>query len=144
MGLMLIKRVAKQGLNRFIPEGTLLRRWLRRTKHTLRYTRFPSPSIIVSRWWKRVGRLPDVYTRDAVSQFLSECGLPPFSATPADAEQDDLAAARFLLALLRDSPGLRRHFPRALSDGTKGSFCQWLCHEGVSQWRLSSQAVEHI
>jgi glycosyltransferase involved in cell wall biosynthesis len=144
MGLILIKKLAKEGLNRFFPEGTRVRRWLRRTKHTLRYSRFPSPSLVVSRWRKRVGGPPDIYTPGALSEFLAECGLPCISASPADAERDELGAARFVLALLRESAHLRRQFPRALGDGTTGSFCQWLCQEGAAQWRLTSRAVEHI
>src|SRR5207247_1007458 len=60
------------------------------------------------------------------------------------AETGVQGAARFVLALLRERPELRRRFPHALRDGPDGSYCRWLCAHGTELFGLSAAAVAHI
>ena len=60
------------------------------------------------------------------------------------AEASEAHAAAFLLGLLRARPQLRRRFPRALSDGERGSFAQWVQRSGAKELGLSEVALKKI
>jgi glycosyltransferase involved in cell wall biosynthesis len=55
----------------------------------------------------------------------------------ADAEETIEGAARLALGLLRSKPRLRRKFPRAISAGASGEYCDWLCNGGGTKLGLS-------
>ena len=58
--------------------------------------------------------------------------------------QDEWAAARWILDMLRNCPDLRRRFPRALSDGAEGAFATWITCEGGRDLHLTGEALLHI
>lgn len=62
----------------------------------------------------------------ALNERLSGWGLQPLSKDPHLASRDTAAAARYVLALLADSPRLWRRFPAALSEGADGRFARWI------------------
>lgn len=62
----------------------------------------------------------------------------------ATAIDDQNAAARFLITLLRGRADLRRRFPDALSAGPDGVFAAWLVGEGARELDLSDKARRHI
>ncbi len=72
-------------------------------------------------------------------------GLECAPVTPERIAADVDSAARFIVHLLRADTDLRRSFPNALSAGSEGDFCRWLCSpEGQSRYGLSSAAVTRI
>jgi glycosyltransferase involved in cell wall biosynthesis len=76
--------------------------------------------------------------------FCAECKLTLPEASVADAETSEAGAARFVLALLRESRWLRWRFPAALSSGEKSQFCRWLCRRGARKFNLSEPALKKI
>jgi glycosyltransferase involved in cell wall biosynthesis len=76
--------------------------------------------------------------------FCAECRLTLPEASAAEAATSEAGAARFVLALLRESRWLRWRFPTALSSGEKGKFCRWLCRRGARKFNLSEQALKKI
>lgn len=76
--------------------------------------------------------------------FCAECKLTLPEASAVEAEASGAGAARFILALLRESRWRRRRFPKALSAGEKGKFCRWLCRRGARKFNLSEQALKKI
>ena len=73
--------------------------------------------------------------------FCAECKLTLPKSLPAEAETSEAGAARFVLALLRESRWLRWRFPAALSSGAQSKFCRWLCRHGARKFNLSEQDV---
>lgn len=63
---------------------------------------------------------------------------------PAGKIDSTLAAARFVIDLLRRRPDLRKRFPRALSDGVKGEFMRWLSAEGLVNFGFAAESAAHI
>ncbi|MGH7042839.1 MAG: hypothetical protein ACREFY_11995, partial [Acetobacteraceae bacterium] len=61
------------------------------------------------------------------------------SQTPHDIG-DQWGAARYCIDLLLREPGLRRRFPRALSDGGDGAFARWLIDGGDGSPPLGADA----
>ncbi|HXM32404.1 MAG TPA: glycosyltransferase [Chthoniobacterales bacterium] len=76
--------------------------------------------------------------------FCAECKLTLPDAVAAEAETSEAGAARFILALLRESRWLRWRFPTALSSGEKSKFFRWLCGRGARKFNLSKQAIKKI
>ena len=81
---------------------------------------------------------------EAFPAFCAECKLTLPEAVAADAETSEAGAARFVLALLRESRWLRWRFPTALSSGEKSKFFRWLCGRGAKKFNLSEQALKKI
>ena len=63
---------------------------------------------------------------------------------PKQAEASEAYAAAFLLGLLRANLQFRRRFPRALSEGERGSFAQWIHRCGAKEFGLSDVALKKI
>src|ERR1700730_10871453 len=76
--------------------------------------------------------------------FCAECKRTLQEAVAAEAETSEAGAARFVLALLRESRWLRWRFPTALSSGEKSKFFRWLCGRGAKKFNLSEQALKKI
>lgn len=68
----------------------------------------------------------------------------PLSPEPRQAETSVAGATRFVLGLLATQPRLRKQFPRALSDGPTGAFCEWLATVGAARLGLTHAAAGHI
>jgi glycosyltransferase involved in cell wall biosynthesis len=64
------------------------------------------------------------------------------SPLPENAEASEAAAAAFVVGLLRGNPQLRRRFPRALSEGQRGGFAQWIQRNGSQEFGLSETALK--
>jgi GT2 family glycosyltransferase/glycosyltransferase involved in cell wall biosynthesis len=78
----------------------------------------------------------------ALGRHANHFALPEYS--PEEVATCDRAATCFIIKVLRDSPELRKQFPRALSEGEKGGYCRWLCATAEAQFGLSGSAVERI
>ncbi len=91
---------------------------------------------------QRLDPFNDVEIRKFLGPLAEQFEFPDWS--PTMAAFDDLSAARLILYVIRSSADLRHRFPRALSDGTEGSFCKWICEQAVSHWRLAPSAVARI
>ena len=76
--------------------------------------------------------------------FSAECKLALPKGSAAEAETSEAGAARFVLALLRESRWVRWRFPTALSSGEQSRFCRWLCRRGARKFNLSEQALKKI
>jgi len=76
--------------------------------------------------------------------FCAECNLILPEASAVDAEMSEAGAARFVLALLRQSRWLRWRFPKALSSCEESKFLQWLCRRGARKSNLSEPALKKI
>jgi GT2 family glycosyltransferase len=63
---------------------------------------------------------------------------------PNESVRSEWDAARLALDLLRRSPMLRDLFPKALSEGTDGGYCRWLCAEALDLFGLQPTAGAHI
>jgi hypothetical protein len=61
-----------------------------------------------------------------------------------DVGRDIESATWFVIDLLRRDESLSRRFPLALSEGTEGDFCNWLCSEGIVRYGLPSVAARTI
>lgn len=57
---------------------------------------------------------------------------------------DALWAARLLIDLLRRRPDLRTRFPKALSEGSRGKFAEWLKLEGIARFGLPEGSAKAI
>jgi glycosyltransferase involved in cell wall biosynthesis len=86
----------------------------------------------------------DVYNRRALTACLGTIGAISLAWSPRDAEVGDLGAARFALGLLRENRALRRRFPRGIREGGGGSYCHWLCTQGLVRYGLSAPAGRHL
>lgn len=86
----------------------------------------------------------DVYDRKAFGEFLTSCEAPALTWSPDGVAECDWQAARMCLALLQEEPKLRGQFPRALSDGPEGAYCQWLCTSAAASIGLSDKAIARI
>ncbi len=72
-------------------------------------------------------------------------GLGSGQWPPAKVGADPEMAASFVLHLLRTDQSLRTAFPRALSEGPEGAFCQWLCSlEALTRYDLPATAQSTI
>jgi glycosyltransferase involved in cell wall biosynthesis len=76
--------------------------------------------------------------------FCAELNLRLPEASASDADASEAGAARFVLALLRESRWLRWRFPKPLSSGEKSKFCRWLCRRGARKFNLSAPALKKI
>jgi glycosyltransferase involved in cell wall biosynthesis len=130
-----IRAARRWVLSHLAPEGSSRRRCLRRGKQLLWAP--PSPEA-------KASRPLNVHHARQLNRFLADCGAPPLTWAPQDAEAGELGAARFALGLLQARPSLRRRFPRALGDGPDGGYCRWLCSEGARAFGLSPAAVTHL
>jgi glycosyltransferase involved in cell wall biosynthesis len=86
----------------------------------------------------------DVYRRRALHFPSDESGPNLNVWSPADAEGSVDGAARLASGMLRNSRGLRRRFPNAISEGEEGAYCEWLCTNAAVKLALSHRAVENI
>ena len=85
----------------------------------------------------------DASVRDVAGRWST--GLGPGQWSPAKVGADPETAAGFILHLLRTDPSLRTTFPRALSEGPEGAFCQWLCSpEALTRYGLPATAQTTI
>jgi GT2 family glycosyltransferase/glycosyltransferase involved in cell wall biosynthesis len=85
----------------------------------------------------------DASVRDVAGRWSA--GLGPAHWSPAKVGADPVMAASFVLHLLRTDPSLRTGFPRALSEGPEGAFCQWLCSpEALTRYGLPVTAQNTI
>ena len=85
----------------------------------------------------------DASVRDVAGRWST--GLGPGQWSPAKVGADPETAASFVLHLLRTDPSLRTAFPRALSEGPEGAFCQWLCSpEALTRYDLPATAQTTI
>jgi glycosyltransferase involved in cell wall biosynthesis len=135
MGGGVLSRARGWLLRHAAPEETYRRRLLRAGKRLLRAgqgrpDRPPRPC-----------RPVDVYDARALRAFFGTAALR-WSA--CDAEADVPGAVRLALGLLRERPGLRRLFPRAVSAGAAGEYCRWLCSDGARECGLGPAAVAHL
>ena len=75
----------------------------------------------------------DLYDDAAVQDVAGRWspGHGPRQWSPAKVGADPETAASFILHLLRSDKSLRTSYPRALSEGPEGAFCQWLCSQEV-------------
>lgn len=71
-------------------------------------------------------------------------GLSPGDCRVEDAELSEAHAARFIFALLRQKPRLRRRFRRPLGESETGAFCRWLANRGSSEFTFSPVALKKI
>jgi glycosyltransferase involved in cell wall biosynthesis len=120
------------------PEGTRRRRFFQEGKQALR-------NIVQQR--RHPGLAPpelSVYDAKSFAAFLRHCGAPRLKWSVRGAARSELKAARLALGLLQTEPSLRQQFPNALSAGTGGAYCQWLCSEGARKLKLSPGAVKNI
>ncbi|MDP9004276.1 MAG: glycosyltransferase [Verrucomicrobiota bacterium] len=81
---------------------------------------------------------------DSFPALCAEHDLALPEVTAAEAEISEAFAARFTLGILRRSRWLRWRFPFALSAGSDGPFCKWLCGSGARKFGLSGRAVKKI
>jgi glycosyltransferase involved in cell wall biosynthesis len=126
------------------PEGSALRLALRRAKAALE-ARLPRRLRFAPLFQPPPAMRPlNIFDREAMRTFTRGTRANLIDWSPQDAETGELGAARFVLGLLRDRPDLRRQFPLAIRDGASGTFCRWLCTEGVEELALSRPAVENI
>ena len=93
-------------------------------------------SFVPVRWFH------DQDVREAADARAQTFLLPIFN--PEAVARDWWEAVRFVLYVLRSSEGIRRRFPRALSEGADGAFCEWLCGEGLREYRLPPEAAPQI
>jgi len=85
----------------------------------------------------------DATVRDVAGRWST--GLGPGQWQPAQLGADPEAAASFIVHLLRSDPALRTSFPKALSEGPEGAFCQWLCApETLTRYGLPATAQKTI
>ena len=85
----------------------------------------------------------DASVRDVAGRWSS--GLGPGQWSPARVGANPEAAASFILKLLRADASLRQTFPKALSEGSEGRFCRWLCStEALTRYDLSATAPATI
>jgi GT2 family glycosyltransferase/glycosyltransferase involved in cell wall biosynthesis len=85
----------------------------------------------------------DAAVRDVAGRWSP--GLGPRQWSPAKVCADPETAASFIIHLLRSDTSLRSSFPRALSGGPQGAFCQWLCSpEGLTRYGLPATAQTTI
>lgn len=87
----------------------------------------------------------DLFDNKAVAYAAGKpimlCVPPPAVATAISSQS---AAARFIVALLRERGDLRQRFPRALTEGPEGAFAAWLRGEGADALGLMAAAQDHI
>ena len=77
----------------------------------------------------------DASVRDVAGRWST--GLGPAQWSPAKVGADPETAASFVLKLLRADASLRQTFPKALSEGSEGAFCRWLCStEALTRYGL--------
>jgi GT2 family glycosyltransferase/glycosyltransferase involved in cell wall biosynthesis len=83
---------------------------------------------------------------DAIWDDLEQSNIlmPPLTYSPPQVATDRAEAAKFILYVLRKNPAIRARFPLALSEGTFGEFCEWLCSEGLTMYRLPKEAAPAI
>lgn len=67
--------------------------------------------------------------------------LQAWSRTEAETSVE--GAGRFVLGFLRSRRRLRRRFPKAVSAGETGEYCQWLLRDGATLG-LSQQALQNV
>ena len=85
----------------------------------------------------------DKSVRDVAGRWPSGIESGQWTPTKVGAELE--TAASFIVHLLRTDPSLRTRFPRALSEGPEGAFCQWLCSpEALSRYGLPASAQKTI
>lgn len=84
----------------------------------------------------------DEAIRRGSTQSANPLGFPTY--TPAKVADDVNEAAAFILYVLRKRKDIRKRFPLALSEGKDGAFCNWLCNEGLKEFRISSQSANRI
>ncbi|WP_284948118.1 glycosyltransferase [Acidisoma cladoniae] len=78
----------------------------------------------------RQSRIPDLNDDHAMRCCLGRRVTDIIVEADGDRRIDDvLAAARFVITLLRRRDALSRLFPMALSDGVQGAFAQWLTRD---------------
>ena len=90
-----------------------------------------------------VGAEIDVWSDDFLS-LANTAGLVLPAPRPEEVQVSEAHAARFALAVLRQSRSLRWRFPQALSDGEAGRFCRWLCRRGEAKFNLAERALTKI
>jgi GT2 family glycosyltransferase/glycosyltransferase involved in cell wall biosynthesis len=90
----------------------------------------------------RLDVFDDFSIREALGSLASRFAPPEYSLEKV--ATCDRSATRFIIKVLRDSPDLRKQFPRALSEGENGAYCQWLCASAEAQFGLSATAVQRI
>ena len=85
----------------------------------------------------------DASVRDVAGRWST--GLGPGQWSPAKVGADPETAASFVLKLLRADASLRQTFPKALSEGSEGAFCRWLCStEALTRYGLPATAPAMI
>ncbi len=85
----------------------------------------------------------DGSVRDVAGRWST--GVGPGQWPLAKVNADPETAASFILHLLRTDTSLRTSFPRALSEGPEGAFCQWLCSpEALTRYGLPATAQTTI
>jgi glycosyltransferase involved in cell wall biosynthesis len=77
---------------------------------------------------------------DAFYSIAASRSLNLETPSPKELEADPIRIAAFLFGLFRTNSYLRRRFPRALSEGERGDFGQWLQRTGGRQLKLSDLA----
>lgn len=80
----------------------------------------------------------------AFESFVARFGLQFVANSSEEAATSATDAARFIISLLQNEPQLRKRFPHALADGTKGRFFRWLNGGGGRRLRLSPAALAQI
>jgi GT2 family glycosyltransferase/glycosyltransferase involved in cell wall biosynthesis len=85
----------------------------------------------------------DIYDDASVREVAGRWspGLHAVHSLHSKVGADSKAAATLVVQLLRSDRWLRTSFPKALSEGPKGIFCQWLCSpEGLTRYGLPATA----
>ena len=86
----------------------------------------------------------DPFHRGTLARLLAEFDTPLPAPDPAQADDDQAGAARFVLGLWLRRVALRRRFPNALSGPSDGEFYRWLAGTGVVEDGLPDAAVRHL
>ncbi len=112
----------------------------RHSSPALRHENEPTCREVLKGVVDRMSQWPDIEPYADEPNIWS--GWPAWPPTHGMCDEWD--GAQLALDLLRRSPTLRDRFPRALCEGTDGSFCRWLCTEALTLYGLLPVAAEQI
>ena len=83
---------------------------------------------------------------DSLVALTADCprSIVLWEPNPAGKIDGTMAAARFIIDLLRSRADIRARFPSALSEGVEGKFVRWLTDEALERFGYSLSAAGHI